>query len=102
MRLTAETTQLTCELVLFLLQHSFKHFCVDLLQSTAAAPLRGAKGTLKWVRVKISSTIIHGTPPISTIPPPCEKSALHCSEGRQNGGKKRYGARGTVEDGISG
>lgn len=26
MRLTAETTQLTCELVLFLLQHSFKHF----------------------------------------------------------------------------
>lgn len=70
---------------------------VGLIHSKAAAPLSGTIGTPKWVRVKISSTIIHGTPPIPSIPPPCEKSALHCSEERQNGESKRDGEREDVK-----
>lgn len=98
MNLIAETTQLTRELVHTLVALIFTSY-VDLRQSRAAAHLRGARGTPKWVRVKISSTIIHGTPPISTIPPPCEKSALHCSVGRKHGGseirsERRHGGEG--------
>lgn len=60
----------------------------------AAAPVKGTKGITKWVRVKISSRIIHGTMPVS---PPCEKSASHCSEGRQNGERGTCGERKCME-----